>query len=84
MQFFNKVGSSRKQKQKSLEAEAFGNRSLWKQKPLEAEAFGSRSLWKKKPLEAEALNFRVLTDCLNQRNLKKLKEASSVCTKEIF
>ena len=68
MQFFNKVGSSRKQKQKSLEAEAFGSRSLWKQKPL----------------EAEALNFRVLTDCLNQRNLKKLKEASSVCTKEIF
>ena len=48
MQFFNKVGSSRKQKQKPLEAEAFGSRSLWKQKP-EAEAFGSRSLWKQKP-----------------------------------
>ena len=31
---------------------------------------------KQKPLEAEALNFRELIDCLNQQNLKKLKEAS--------
>ena len=44
MQFFHKVGSSRKQKQK--------------------------------PLEAKALNFRELNDCLNQQNLKKLKDAS--------
>ena len=27
------------------------------------------------PLEAETLNFRVLMDCSNQQNLKKLKEA---------
>ena len=46
MQFFHKVGSTRKLKQK--------------------------------PLEAEALNFRVLMDCLNQQNLKKLKEAISI------
>ena len=52
MQFFHKVGSSRKQKQKSL--------------------------------EAEALNFRELIDCLNEKNFKKLKEASYVSTKEIF
>ena len=46
MQFFHKVGRTRKLKQK--------------------------------PLEAEALNFRVLMDCLNQQNLKKLKEAISI------
>ena len=46
MQFFHKVGSTRKLKQK--------------------------------PLEAEALNVRVLMDCLNQQNLKKLKEAISI------
>ena len=32
---------------------------------------------RQKPLEAEALNLRVLMDCLNQQNLKKLKEAIS-------
>ena len=54
MQFFHKVGSTRKLKQK--------------------------------PLEAEALNFRVLMDCLNQQNLKKLKEAISlnVCKTNIL
>ena len=30
------------------------------------------------PLEAETLNFRVLMDCSNQQNLKKLKEAISL------
>ena len=29
---------------------------------------------KQQPLEAETLNFRVLMDCSNQQNLKKLKE----------
>ena len=29
-------------------------------------------------LEAETLNFRVLMDCSNQQNLKKLKEAISL------
>ena len=37
----------------------------WKQQKAKAEAFGSRSL-----------NFRELIDCLNEQNLKKLKEAS--------
>ena len=30
------------------------------------------------PLEAETFNFRVLMDCSNQQNLKKLKEAISL------
>ena len=29
-------------------------------------------------MEAETLNFRVLMDCLNQQNLKKLREAISL------
>ena len=33
---------------------------------------------KQRPLEAQALNFRVLIDCLNQANLRKLKEAMSL------
>ena len=33
---------------------------------------------KQKPLEAKALNFRVLMDCSNQQNFKKLKEAISL------
>ena len=37
--------------------------------------FGNIRKQKQKPLEAEALNFRVLMDCSNQKNLKKLKEA---------
>ena len=37
--------------------------------------FGSSRKQKQKPLEAEVLNFRVLMDCSNQENLKKLKEA---------
>ena len=38
---------------------------------------GSRKQ-KEKPLEAETLNFRLLMDCSNQQNLKKLKEAISL------
>ena len=37
--------------------------------------FGSSRKQKQKPVEAEVLNFRVLMDCSNQKNLKKLKEA---------
>ena len=40
--------------------------------------FGSSRKQKQQPLEAEILNFRVLMDCLNQQNLKKLKEAISL------
>ena len=32
-------------------------------------------IWKQQKAEAEDLNFRVLMDCLNQKDLKKLKEA---------
>ena len=32
---------------------------------------------KQQPLEAETFNFKVLIDCSNQQNLKKLKEAIS-------
>ena len=35
------------------------------------------------PLEAETLNFRVLMDCSNQQNLKKLKEAISLSVYKI-
>ena len=35
-------------------------------------------IWKQKPLEGKALNFRVLMDCSNQQNFKKLKEAISL------
>ena len=35
-------------------------------------------IWKQKPLEAKALSFRVLMDCSNQQNFKKLKEAISL------
>ena len=35
-------------------------------------------IWKQKPLEAKVLNFRVLMDCSNQQNFKKLKEAISL------
>ena len=31
-------------------------------------------IWKQQKAEAETLNFRVLMDCSNQENLKKLKE----------
>ena len=34
-------------------------------------------------LEAETLNFRVLMDCSNQQNLKKLKEAISLSVYKI-
>ena len=34
---------------------------------------GSSKKQKQKPLEAETLNFRVLMDCLNMGNLRKLK-----------
>ena len=37
--------------------------------------FGSSRKQKQQPLGAETLNFRVLIDCSNQQNLKKLKEA---------
>ena len=40
--------------------------------------FGSSRMQKQQPLEAETLNFRVLMDCSNQQNLKKLKEAISL------
>ena len=40
--------------------------------------FGSSRKQKQKALEVEALTFRVLMDCLNQQNLKKLKEAVSL------
>ena len=40
--------------------------------------FGSSRKQKQQPLEAEILNFRVLMDCLNQQNLKKLEEAVSL------
>ena len=40
--------------------------------------FGSSRKQKQQPLEAEILNFRVLMDCLNQQNLKKLREAISL------
>ena len=40
--------------------------------------FGSNRKQKQQPLEAETLNFRVLMDCSNQQNLKKLKEAISL------
>ena len=40
--------------------------------------FGSSRKQKQQPLEAEILNFRVLIDCLNQQNLKKLEEAVSL------
>ena len=40
--------------------------------------FGSSRKQKQQPLEAETLNFRVLMDCSNQQNLKKLKEAISL------
>ena len=33
---------------------------------------------KQKPLDAEALNFRVLMDCSNQENLKKIKGSAIV------
>ena len=32
-------------------------------------------IWKQYKAEAEDLNSRVLMDCLNRKNLKKLKEA---------
>ena len=35
------------------------------------------------PLEAETLNFRVLMDCSNEQNLKKLKEAISLSVYKI-
>ena len=41
-------------------------------------------IWKQQKPEVEGLNFRVLMDCLNQENLKNVKEASQLCTKEIF
>ena len=43
---------------------------------------GSRKQ-KQQPLEAETLNFRVLMDCSNQQNLKKLKEAISLSVYKI-
>ena len=33
---------------------------------------------KQQPLEAETLNFRVMMDCSNQQDLKKLKEVKSL------
>ena len=36
---------------------------------------GNSRKQKQKPLDVEILNFRVLMDCSNQENLKKLKEA---------
>ena len=48
--------------------------------------FGSSRKKKQQSLEAETLYFRILTDCLNQKNLKNLKEAISlnVCTANIL
>ena len=40
--------------------------------------FGNSRKQKQQLLEAETLNFRVLMDCSNQQNLKKLKEAISL------
>ena len=40
--------------------------------------FRSSRKQKQRPLEAQALNFRVLMDCLNQENLRKLKGAVSL------
>ena len=40
--------------------------------------FGISRMQKQQCLEAETLNFKVLMDCLNQQNLKKLKEAISL------
>ena len=40
--------------------------------------FGRSKKQNQKPLEAETLNFRVLMDCSNQENLKKLKDATSL------
>ena len=40
--------------------------------------FGSSRNQKQKPLEAEALNVRVLMDCLNQENLRRLKGVISL------
>ena len=40
--------------------------------------FGSSREQKQQPLEAETVNFRVLIDCSNQQNLKKLKETISL------
>ena len=40
--------------------------------------FGDSRKQKQKPLKAEALNFRVLMDCLNEENLRKLKRAISL------
>ena len=40
--------------------------------------FGSSRKQKQQSLEAETLNFRVLMECSNQQNLKKLKEAISL------
>ena len=44
--------------------------------------FGSNRKQKQQPLEAETLNFRVLVDCSNQQNLKKLKERISLSVHE--
>ena len=43
---------------------------------------GSRKQ-EQQPLEVETLNFRVLIDCSNQQNLKKLKEAISLSVHKI-
>ena len=40
--------------------------------------FVSSRMQKQQPLEAETFNFKVLIDCSNQQNLKKLKEAISL------
>ena len=48
--------------------------------------FGRSRKKKQQSLEAETLNFRMLTDCLNQKNLKNLKEAIllNVCTTNVL
>ena len=48
--------------------------------------FGSSRKQKKQPLEVKTLDFRVLMHCLNQQNLKNLKEAIllNVCKTNIL
>ena len=44
--------------------------------------FGNSRKQTQRPLEAEALNFRVLMNCWNQQNLRKLKEGISLSVYE--
>ena len=67
MQFFYKFGNIRKQKQKPLEAETFGTRSLWNQKPLEPETFGTRRL-----------NLQSIDGLLESRKFEKVEGSTIV------